>query len=81
MPLRQFSIPNDECASFGPLTLDMLERVVEEAWQEVSRRKGSQMSQECEKLTRELMAHRVIARAMRGETDPSRLKEHALWDF
>jgi hypothetical protein len=37
------------------------------------------MSEDREKLTREPMAHRVMARALREERDPRRLKEHALW--
>jgi hypothetical protein len=67
---------------FGPSTLDLLGRVVEEAWKELRRRSGGPAgSVEREQLTRELMAHRVMARALRGELDPERLKQHALWGF
>lgn len=58
----------------------MLQRVVDEAWQEFAQRNGD-ISNEREQLTRELMAHRVMARALRGELNPDRLKEHALWGF
>lgn len=58
----------------------MLQRVVDEAWQEFAQRNGD-ISKEREQLTRELMAHRVMARALRGELNPDRLKEHALWGF
>lgn len=81
MSTKQSPIPTDVLASLDQSTLDLVERVVEEAWQEFSRRKGSEISEERMKLTRELMAHRVVARVFRGETDPRRLKDHALWGF
>ena len=81
MGIKPFPIPTDELTNFDASTLDLLERVVEEAWQELARRSASKISKEREKLTRELMAHRVMARAARGEFDPKRLKQHALWDF
>lgn len=77
----KFPVTADGRACFDPGTLDLLQQVVEEAWQEVARRNGREISREREILTRELMAHRVMARALRGELDPRRLKEHALWGF
>lgn len=69
--------PSDFYHSFEPHTMQMLDGVVEEAWQELKRR-NSPLAQS-EWVTRELLAHRVMARASRGELDPQRLKEHALW--
>jgi hypothetical protein len=77
----KFPVSADGQECFDPSTLDLLERVVDEAWQELARRSPSEISPEREKLTRELMAHRVMARALRGERDYDRLKAHALWGF
>lgn len=82
MGIRQFPAAIDGFGIFSPSNLDLLARVVEEAWNELRRRTGGPAaSLEREQLTRELMAHRVMARALRGELDPERLKEHALWGF
>lgn len=69
-----------EC-SYDPSTMAMLERVVEEAMAELSARSSSLADLSRRALTRELVAHKVMARAGRGERDPERLKEHALWGF
>ncbi len=82
MSAKHFPVPDDGVAAFDPSRLKLLERVVEEAWKELLRRSDvAAMNEERAKLTRELMAHRVMARALRGERDPQRLKEHALWGF
>lgn len=81
MGSKQFLIPSDDLANLDRATLDLVERVVEEAWQELSRRNRSEMSEERAKLTRELMAHRVFSRILRGDADPDHLKQHALWGF
>ena len=52
--------------------------VIEEAWAELERANGPCESPIREQLTRELLAHRVMARAARGELDTQRLREHAL---
>lgn len=70
---------SDEC--FDPGTMEMLEQVVEAAVQELAARGSALAEPGRAELTRELMAHRVMARALRGERDPARLKEHALWGF
>lgn len=62
-------------------TMAMLESVVEEALKELAARTSSLVDPTRIELTRELLAHRVMARAARGERDPKRLKEHALWGF
>jgi hypothetical protein len=79
MDIKHYLRSSDAPACFDPPTLDLLQRVVDEAWQELARRSASEITRERERLTRELMAHRVMARALRGELDPGRLKEHALW--
>jgi hypothetical protein len=55
----------------------MLDTIVEDALQELKRRGSPMVSNE--QLARELLAHRVVARASRGVLDPQRLREHALW--
>jgi hypothetical protein len=70
-------IPPDLIPSFSPSALCMLQGVVEEAWTELQQGEGSS-SPEREQLTRELLAHRVMARAARGELDPKELKQHAV---
>lgn len=66
---------------FDPSTMEMLNGVVEEALQELARRQSPIVEASRIELARELLAHRVMARAARGERDPDRLKEHALWGF
>lgn len=66
---------------FEPSLMQMLERVVEEALEELARRDSGLVDPTRFELTRELLAHRVMARAARGERDPKRLREHALWGF
>ena len=56
-----------------------LHDVIEEAWAELKNNDGALVSPENEQITRELLVHRVMARAARGELDPQRLKEHAVW--
>jgi hypothetical protein len=73
------AIPPDVYPSFSPSVLCMLQRVVEEAWAELKAADSAFITPEHEQLTRELLAHRVMARAARGELDPQRLKEHAVW--
>lgn len=68
-------------AWFEPETMQLLESIVEEAWQELVKSGSPLAGQGQELLTRELIAHRVMARAARGERDHERLKEHALWGF
>ncbi len=68
-------------AWFEPATMQLLESIVEEAWQELVKSGSPLAGQGQEHLTRELIAHRVMARAARGERDRERLKEHALWGF
>ena len=69
-----------EC-SYDPGTMAMLERVVEDALTELSARSSSLADPSRRALTCELLAHRVMARAGRGERDPEQLKKHALWGF
>lgn len=76
---RAPSIPPDIFPSFSPAVLCMLHDVIEEAWTELRNSHSVPVSPEYEELTRELLAHRVMARAARGELDPERLKEHAVW--
>ena len=66
-------------SAFDPQTLDMLNGVVEDAWQELLARHSPMASNE--RLSRELLAHRVMARASQGELDPQKLKQHALWEL
>lgn len=68
-------------AWFEPATMQLLESIVEEAWQELVKSGSPLAGQGQEHLTRELIAHRVMARAARGERDRERLKDHALWGF
>ncbi len=63
--------------SFSPSDLCLLQGVVEEAWTELQDGESS-TTPEREQLTRELLAHRVMARAVRGERDPKELKQHAV---
>ena len=66
---------------FDPSTMEMLNGIVEDALQELARRQSPIVEASRIELARELLAHRVMARAARGERDPDRLKEHALWGF
>ena len=66
---------------FDPSFMQLLERVVEEALEELARRESGLADPTRIALTRELLAHRVMARAARGEREPDRLREHALWGF
>jgi hypothetical protein len=68
---------SDAYPCLDPTTMQMLDAVMEDALRELKRR-GSPMATN-EPLARELLAHRVMARATRGDLDPQRLKEHALW--
>ncbi len=70
-------IPPDLIRSFSPSDLCLLQGVVEEAWTELREGERS-VTPEREQLTRELLAHRVMARAVRGERDPKELKQHAV---
>ena len=67
--------------SYDPSTMAMLERVVAEAMAELTSKSSPLADPPRRALTCELLAHRVMARAGRGERDPERLKEHALWGF
>ena len=66
---------------FDPSTMEMLNSVVEEALQELAKRQSPIVEASRIELARELLAHRIMARAARGERDPDRLREHALWGF
>lgn len=70
-------IPPDVYPTFSPGELCMLQGVVEKAWREMQDGRSS-VSPEREQLTRELLAHRVMAHATRGELDPERLRQHAV---
>jgi hypothetical protein len=59
----------------------MLQQVVEEAWRELVRRGDPVADAGREQIVRELLAHRVMSRATRGETAPDRLLDHALLGF
>ena len=79
---RQSATLRDESeTSYDPGTMKMLEKVVEEAMADLMQRSTALADPCLRDLTRELLAHRVMARAGRGERDPQRLKEHALWGF
>ena len=71
-------IPPDVLPSFSPREFSVLLGVIEEAWTELEKANGPCDSPIREQLTRELLAHRVMARAARGELDPQKLKEHAV---
>ena len=73
------SIPPEIFPDLSPAVLCMLHDVIEEAWAELKNNDGALVSPENEQITRELLVHRVMARAARGELDPQRLKEHAVW--
>ena len=72
-------MPPDVLPSFSPREFSILLGVIEEAWTELEEANGPCDSPIREQLTRELLAHRVMARAARGEVDPQKLKEHAVW--
>ena len=71
-------MPPDVLPSFSPREFCVLLDVIEEAWTELEKANGPCDSPIREQLTRELLAHRVMARAARGELDPQKLKEHAV---
>ena len=71
-------IPPDVVPSFSPSEFCILLDVIEEAWTELEKANGPCSSPIREQLTRELLAHRVMARAARGELNRERLKEHAI---
>jgi hypothetical protein len=71
-------IPPDVFPTFSPSDLCLLQGVVEDALAELRKAERGQISPEREQLTRELLAHRVMARASRGDMDPQQLKEHAV---
>ena len=73
------SLPPDIFPPFSPSILRLLERVVEEAWADMQKSHKLIGTTEDEELAREVMMHRVMARAARGELDPERLKQHAGW--
>ena len=75
------TLQGDPDGYFDPSTMEMLNGVVEEALQELAKRQSPIVEASRIELARELLAHRVMARAARGERDPERLKEHALWGF
>ena len=75
------TLNGDPDGYFDPSTMEMLNGVVEEALQELAQRQSPIVEESRIELARELLAHRVMARAARGERDPERLKEHALWGF
>ncbi len=70
-------IPPQIVPAFSPSELCTLRRVVDDAWAELEKTNGP-LSPERAQLTRELLAHRVMARAAHGERDPERLKQHAV---
>jgi hypothetical protein len=70
-------IPPDVIPSFSPSDLCMLQGVVEEAWTELQDGEGS-ATPEREQITREFLAHRVLAHAARGQLNPKELKQHAV---
>lgn len=76
--VRPPSIPPEMFPSFSPAVLCMLRDLIEEAWAELKKSNGAPISPEYEQLTRELLAHRLMSRAARGELDPQRLREHAV---
>ena len=79
---QQQSSPHSvDYASFDPTTMYMLQQVIDDAWQELVRRGDPVADAGREQIVRELMAHRVMARATRGDIDPARLMNHALWGF
>ena len=81
MAKKSSTLQESQESSYDPSTMAMLESVVEEALKELEARTSSLVDPTWIELTRELLAHRVMARAARGEHDPKRLKEHALWGF
>lgn len=72
---------DDAFGVFDPSLVDDLEQIVEEAMDELQHRGQRFTAPQLEQLTRELIAHRVMARAAGGELDPEKLKQHALWGF
>ena len=81
MNKRSATLQDAHESCYDPSTMAMLEGVVAEALADLSERSSSLADPSRRALTRELLAHRVMARAGRGERDPARLKEHALWGF
>ena len=81
MTKKSSTLEESEQSYYDPSTMAMLESVVEEALEELAAKTSSLVDPTRLELTRELLAHRVMARAARGERDPKRLKEHALWGF
>ena len=64
--------------SLDSATLEMLDQILEEAWQELLTRQGMRADLEDEQANRDLLARRLIEAAEDGERDPVRLKQHAL---
>jgi hypothetical protein len=59
--------------------LCLLQGVVDDAWTELQAINGPCKSSVRAQLSRELLAHKVMAYAARGELDPERLKQHAVY--
>lgn len=59
-------------------TLEMLDQILEEAWQELLAGGATRADLEDEQANRDLLARRLIEAAEDGERDPLRLKQHAL---
>lgn len=71
-------VPPEIFPTFSPAVLCELQTVVEAAWAELQEINGRRDSPLRLRLTRELLAHRVMACAARGEHDPEKLKRHAV---
>jgi hypothetical protein len=71
-------IPPDVFPAFSPSELCLLQGVVEDSWADLRNVETSPISPIRERLTREILAHRVMAHATQGELDPERLKKHAV---
>lgn len=64
--------------SLDSATLEMLDQILEEAWQELLVGRGKRADLADEQANRDLMARRLMEAAEDGERDPVRLKQHAL---
>lgn len=64
--------------SLDSATLEMLDQILEEAWQELLVGQGMRSDLADEQANRDLMARRLMEAAEDGERDPVRLKQHAL---